>query len=633
MNALNSLSITKKDLTTYLGDAQAYLENARQQVAIKNTRATGSYVGSQSMTDEVSIRKLVETINTDDPLLSDAQLHTLRSIRSGVQMGLHMAQQYRQRAGAAEFDAALGLSDAQKTELNEKMQTAAAVALWSFARYLIWDMRTLIADNSFVGNLGVVYERVDISRPQGAFMSVMYQLGQQIKQSAGQSDERLVATVWGFALAVEEALLSRVSGLKHLEPFTSVSYTLETTDFSIHGFEQLDLSSNVSVEFNRTEMGAIVGNRDAKHFARRLVERMLCYNFESKANVFQKLGGLSPVWMGYGKPGTGKSMLIAATATMFDDYCKHLGIPFLFSPLPDNIIDSYQGNSAKNMVAWMKATQDPNRIVFMPVDDAENILEERTRQGVSEGVRAAIGVFLRYTEGAYAINRGNATIGVFTNLPEQIDAAVRSRIQGRMVINGANSLEDAYDQDHLWFKKFSGEVGFVNVTPPGYEYMSAQKLVTSMAEAEQTVNEPRHTSVKDIFDRVEKAHDPMSHAFFAHFHMAFMERFSAFSSRDIRNIQSAVNGRIMDFDLPPEWFQSPEVFCRLTLERQEAMVLELRRANMKGLSFAQMLRQEVIRYADNYATIADAEFDRAVDVRLKEVRIQQAVASRLAVSH
>ena len=32
-------------------------------------------------------------------------------------------------------------------------------------------------------------------------------------------------------------------------------------------------------------------------------------------------------------------------------------------------------------------------------------------QGVSAGVKEVIGVFLRYTEGAYAVNYGNSSIG------------------------------------------------------------------------------------------------------------------------------------------------------------------------------------------------------------------------------
>ena len=59
-----------------------------------------------------------------------------------------------------------------------------------------------------------------------------------------------------------------------------------------------------------------------------------------------------------------------------------------------------------------------------------------------------------YTEGAYAMNYGNSSIGLFTNLPEQLDKAVINRIQGRFKIDGAQSENDFIDQDYLWWKKF-----------------------------------------------------------------------------------------------------------------------------------------------------------------------------------
>ena len=154
-----------------------------------------------------------------------------------------------------------------------------------------------------------------------------------------------------------------------------------------------------------------------------------------------------------GEPGTGKSMLIAAIATKLKEHSDALDIPFLFHPMPDTLISTFQGGSAAKMVEWMKPMQDPTKLIFAPIDDAENNLQERTAQGVSAGVKEVIGVFLRYTEGAYAVNYGNSSIGLFTNLPEMLDKAVISRVQGRFKIDGARNEKDFVDQDYLWWKK------------------------------------------------------------------------------------------------------------------------------------------------------------------------------------
>ena len=81
--------------------------------------------------------------------------------------------------------------------------------------------------------------------------------------------------------------------------------------------------------------------------------------------------------------------------------------------------------------------------------------------------------FLRYTEGAYAVNYGNSSIGLFTNLPEMLDKAVISRVQGRFKIDGARTAHDFLDQDHLWWRKLDKTMpDFVNMQDPSnYTYL------------------------------------------------------------------------------------------------------------------------------------------------------------------
>ena len=43
---------------------------------------------------------------------------------------------------------------------------------------------------------------------------------------------------------------------------------------------------------------------------------------------------------------------------------------------------------------------------------------------------------------------------------------------------------------------------------------------------------------------------------------------------------------------------------------------------MKGLNFSDIRRQEVIRYLDNVATIADTDFKRKVDSRVNQLNIE-----------
>ena len=437
------------------------------------------------------------------------------------------------------------------------------------------------------------------------------------------SDEEVLNFTVVFFEALIAEIQMRIGSLDHTETITDRTYKLEKSEFAISGWENVMEGTAKSVEFNKIHFEEIVGNRDAKHFARRLTERMLSYDFTAKKNPFQELGGFMPVFMGYGIPGTGKSMLIAAIATRLKKHCDELEIPFLFHPMPDTLISTFQGGSAEKMVKWMKPLQDPTKLIFAPIDDAENNLQERTAQGVSAGVKEVIGVFLRYTEGAYAINYGNSSIGLFTNLPEMLDKAVISRVQGRFKIDGARTIPDFIDQDHLWWRKLDEKMpDFVNMkNPKDYTFLSEQGLAKNLGEILNQSDNPTEEKVLEIYEQTEAKHKTDAHMFFAQLYQNIQKAFPFFSSRDIRNIQSAISLRLTDFDLPEDWFTDASLYFKKDYDTKFNMLQELMKQNMKGLDFSDIRRQETVRYLDNVATIADTDFKRKVDGRIHDLQV------------
>jgi hypothetical protein len=293
--------------------------------------------------------------------------------------------------------------------------------------------------------------------------------------------------------------------------------------------------------------------------------------------------------------------------------------------MPDTLISTFQGGSAEKMVEWMKPLQDPTKLIFAPIDDAENNLQERTAQGVSAGVKEVIGVFLRYTEGAYAVNYGNSSIGLFTNLPEMLDKAVISRVQGRFKIDGARTEHDFLDQDHLWWRKLQDTIpNFINMdNPKKYKYLSNQGLAKNMGEILNLTEKPTEERVLEAYEKNEMNHKANDHMFYASLYTEIQKIFPFFSSRDVRNIQSAISLRLTDFDLEKDWFEDPEKYFKKDYETKFNMLQELMKANMKGLNFSDIRRQEVVRYLDNVATIADTDFKRKVDTRINQLNIDQ----------
>lgn len=553
---------------------------------------------------------------------------TLYAVQEGITLGIWIKDSYYDASGLSSLaENKSALDNSGKREYESKMQTATAFMLFSTAYKILHDLKTLASDDlSVMKNKFAGIPEVSLMTPLKGISCALFYYDKYLGHpEIVKSDKDVV----DFTVVYFEALIAEIqmrkSSLEYTETILDRTYKLEKSEFAVSGWDNVFQGAAKSVEFNKIQFEQIVGNRDAKHFARRLTERMLSYDFTAKKNPFQELGGFMPVFMGYGIPGTGKSMLIAAIATRLKEHCDNLDIPFLFHPMPDTLISTFQGGSAEKMVDWMKPLQDPSKLIFAPIDDAENNLQERTTQVVSAGVKEVIGVFLRYTEGAYAVNYGNSSIGLFTNLPEMLDKAVISRVQGRFKIDGARTEHDFLDQDHLWWRKLEDTMpDFVNMQgPENYSYLQDQGLAKNMGEILKVSDKPTEERVLEVYDKVEQSFKANQHLFYANLYKEIQKIFPFFSSRDVRNIQSAVSLRLTDFDLEEDWFENPEIYFKKDYDTKFNMLQELMRSNMKGLDFSEIRRQEVVRYLDNVATIADTDFKRKVDARVNQLNIDR----------
>ena len=551
----------------------------------------------------------------------------LYSLQEGITMGVWLKDSYYDSSGLSILNERKStLDSSQRREYESKMHTATAFMLYGISYRILFDLKQLASDDlSVMKNKFAGIPELSLLSPLKGISCLLFYYDKYLSHpEIITSDKDVVDFTTVYFEAIIAEIQSRIGSLEYTETISDRTYKLEKSEFAVSGWENVFEGTAKSVEFNKIQFEEIVGNRDAKHFARRLTERLLSYDFETKKNPFQELGGFMPVFMGYGIPGTGKSMLIAAIATRLKKHCDQLDIPFLFHPMPDTLISTFQGGSAEKMVQWMKPMQDPSKLIFAPIDDAENNLQERTEQGVSAGVKEVIGVFLRYTEGAYAVNYGNSSIGLFTNLPEMLDKAVISRVQGRFKIDGARTIPDFIDQDYLWWRKLDKTMpDFVNMTSPNdYDFLSEQGLVKNLGEILKNVEHPSEERVLEVYEQVEAKHKNTEHLFYAELYKEIQKIFPFFSSRDIRNIQSAVSLRLTDFNLPQDWFEDPMLYFKKDYESKFVMLKDLMKQNMKGLNFSDIRRQEVIRYLDNVATIADTDFKRKVDKRIHDMNIQ-----------
>ena len=631
----SELDALREEATSYLKGVQwdqSYKARNRDKdkkddsILLYLSKATGNSTSEVTSVSR-SILALKKKLLPESVAIPIQLNRALYAVQEGLTMGVWLKDSYGDSSGLSGFNERKGsLDNTQRREFDSKQQTATAFMLYGTAYRILYDLKPVASDDlSVMKNKFAGIPEISLISPIKGISCMLYYYDKYLNHPEIITRD---ADVVDFTVVYFEAIIAeiqlRLGSLEYTETITDRTYKLENSDFAVSGWENVFEGTAKSVEFNKIQFEEIVGNRDAKHFARRLTERLLSYDFNAKKNPFQELGGFMPVFMGYGIPGTGKSMLIAAIATRLKEHCDNLDIPFLFHPMPDTLISTFQGGSAEKMVQWMKPLQDPGKLIFAPIDDAENNLQERTAQGVSAGVKEVIGVFLRYTEGAYAVNYGNSSIGLFTNLPEMLDKAVISRVQGRFKIDGARTLPDFIDQDYLWWRKIEKTMpGFVNMQGPDkYTYLSEQGIVKNLGEILEKSEKPTEERVLAIYEQVEAKHKETEHMFYAELFKRIQKSFPFFSSRDIRNIQSAVSLRLTDFDLPSDWFEDAEIYFRKDYDTKYGMLQELMKENMKGLSFSDIRKQEVVRYLDNVATIADTDFKRKVDQRLHEMNVQ-----------
>jgi len=590
---------------------------------------------SQNITEELSLLKIAHIVSRDALLLTADVNYVLLAVREGLKIAMLVSKNYTKFSGLdqlIEQNARGGLADKQKTEFRSKYHTASAITVFVGAYYILWNLLQYKAEQ--VGAVKMEFTglpEVSLQDPVRALdCLVYYQAAFLEKSGLVRTDLDFVKLSILYYQSVVDEIKLRVPALEYIEPYTAQNFKLQNSEFCLKGFEIELRGGEASVEFNRVELKEIVGNKEAKHDCRRLAMRLLCYDMKEKKNPFCELGGLASVTMGYGEAGTGKSMLIAALATMLSDYCKNLGYQFLFWPMPDTVVSTYQGGSAERMLDWMKPLRDTSKIIYAPIDDAENNLEERSRQGVSAGVREVISVFLRNTEGAYAINRGNAVIQLFTNLPDQIDKAVLSRINLRSYIGGARNVEDFLDQDYLWHKKYAEiDPKFVNQMPPkNYVWLEAQAQLSTLTHLPQ--GKEHETEITDILEKLNRDFSPENHSYFAELFKRVQERYPHFTSRDVRNIQRAIDARILDFDLPEEWFEKTENYAEKSYQTKMAMIIEIMKGELGKLSFADIRLRETLNYLDNMARIADAGKEREISELVSQLELRNEAEKRFS---
>lgn len=588
--------------------------------------------GQGPSAQNVSVLKTAQAVNKDDDLMDENINAALNTVRAGIQIGLHIGSLFAKSSG---LEALKNNPKADEKRYTNLMAAQAFITLFVTAYYVTWKLAAQKAEELTdvkVDFLGIP-EPLSLSGQTTAFGSALFHYDAYLKR-VQNGLEFLKITQLYFRAILDDLKMQAKAFEADAGTFTDKSYRLERTTFAVNGFHAEVHGGLPSAEFKRVDLNEVVGNFEAKRLADRLTQYLIAYDLDREMNPMIELGAFPNVALFKGKPGTGKTLIMGGMLTQASDYCMNLGLPFRAHPMPNTIVSTFQGGSAENMQNWMDALKNRSELVIAPIDDAENVFESRTRQGVSAGVKEVIGTFLVNTEGASAIIRGNTIIVIATNIPDQLDLAVLSRVQMRADVDGAARPEDWMDQTYLWTKRMDGwGVGFVNLAPPkDYKFLSAQRLLRQEDTKKLAAN------VSFVDERLGQIHvrllkegvKPDGFAYYGKLFTEALKSFPTVSSRDMRNIQTAVMTRFFDFDFPKEWLTERERFVAKPYDEKRGMILEVAKANLGKLTFAQVLFEETAKYLNVTVSILDGGINRRIEERAADIRIDNEARRRLA---
>jgi energy-coupling factor transporter ATP-binding protein EcfA2 len=556
----------------------------------------------------------------DDPLPSPLQANALQSLRRALAIALAVSDQYSDHTGLSRLmkDNLEGkLSGSKAAEFTEGLAASALISLHVFANAASYLLEDSHADASAAPiDIGEV-EEILTDNPQLALTGILWELDQNLALFA-DSEDKLLPVVTAFLEKLLDIAALRAASLPRLAPFTSVTYRVEADDFEINGFTPFSRSGASTLAMTFKKPHEVVGNHIAKYQAMKLSKMLMAYDFERKLNPFAELGGFIFTFMGDGKPGTGKTTLIQMMAGLIHDYCQIADYPFRYQNLSTDSIDSYQGKSAQNAKAFVKNMLDPTVIGFGTIDDIDQLAGKRGDRQSSAGQLEITAVLMESFAGANTVVRGNCTFGMFSNYPENVDDALRQRAGARFLVDGPQSREDYIDILHLL-------MGKNHSIPTGqHELFAAQEIKKAVAASYGSHAKPHEDKLLAVFERTQKEIGNLDNiAKMGHYLKAIQEADERFTGRAIKNITDAVKVRAMDFELPDEWMENPDLFLFQNYDRKRDMIADLAQPIT-----VDMVIQEINRYADSEFRYADKSDEVAIETMVRDFGRQEEAKKR-----
>ena len=585
-------------------------------------RATtpGLVTKSTARAEGVHIINRVQENDDSEILMSPMQANVLHALRRALATSMVVADQFADHTGLSQLlkdNLEGGLAASRKSEFTELLAASSVISLHVFANMAGFLLANAHADASDVNvEIGEV-EEVLTDNSQLALTGALWELDQELAVFA-TSEDKLIPTVTAFFEQLMEKVALRASNMPRLQAFTAVNYRVEDDDFNINGFAPSGRGTSSKLTMTFKKPNEIVGNHIAKYQAMKLAKMIMAYDFDRKLNPFVDLGGFIFTFMGDGKPGTGKTILIQMMAGLIHDYCKNVGYPFRYQNLSTESIDSYQGKSAQNAKAFFNNVIDPNVIGFGTIDDIDQLAGKRGDRQSSAGQLEITAVLMESFAGANTVVRGNCTFGMFSNYPENVDDALRQRAGARFLVDGPQSREDYIDILHIL-------MGKNHKIPVGnHKLFETQQLKKAVARSFEAHSKPQEDGLIKVYDQTTKELGKLDTLAKIGTYLDNIQNVDErFTGRAIKNITDAIKVRAMDFELPDEWMEKPDLFLLKDYDTKKDMI-----ADLSVPITVDMVLQEINRYADSEFRYADKSDEIAIENMVRDFGRQEEAKKR-----
>ncbi len=562
---------------------------------------------------EIELIKTVAAVHADDPLMSIPQHTLLYRARRGLAVALALADTFARQSELEALqskNASSPLSGDEATRFKALLAASAYVAAFSFAAYL-----SQLLD----GETEPVSDTADpdytFDTPQDALKAMIAGLDAAV--SGAPDDQALIARAKAFARTSIDGLLQRRGRFTGLSDFAEAHIRLDQDDFTLDGFDVAPGERRKPLVMTFKQPGEIIGNHIAKSQAMRLAKMLMAYDFDRQMNPFVDLGGFLFTFIGDGMPGTGKTILIQMMAGLINDYCQVAGYPFHYENFGVDQISSYQGKSGQNCKAFIDNVVNPRAIGFGTIDDIDQVGARRSDDRASAGQHEVTAVLMEAFAGASTVVRGNCSFGMFSNYPENVDDALRQRASARWLVDGPQSRDDYIDI----FVLLAGKNH--DIPLGSHDLYAGQEIRKAVAASYAGHDRPQEDKLLAVFERFRKERGGLKTlADIGEYLYRIKQAEPRFTGRAIKNITDAIKMRAMDFELPDDWFETPEAFMHKPFDDKSAMIEELR-----GPFTIDMVLQEINRYADSEFRYTDRSDEAAVnDIIRRERQREKAVA-------